>query len=67
MALKNATEPVKRAIANAMSKRAAATLKEEIELLTSARAKDVEKAQDRIIAQIMQLAEGDEINISPDE
>ena len=67
MALKNATEPVKRAIANAMSKRAAATLKEEIELLTSARAKDVEKAQDRIIAQIMQLAEGEEINISPDE
>ena len=67
MALKNAPDPVKRTIANAMSKRAAATLKEEIDLLSSARSKEVEKAQDRIIAQIMQLSEGDEINISPEE
>ncbi|NBR48848.1 flagellar motor switch protein FliG [bacterium] len=67
LSLKNAPEPVKRSIANAMSKRAAATLKEEIELLSSARAKDVESAQDRVIAQIMQLSEAGEIDISPEE
>jgi flagellar motor switch protein FliG len=67
ISLKAASEPVRRAFLGAMSKRAAESLKEEIEILGPTRNKDVEAAQERIIAQIMQLSESGEIDISPEE
>jgi flagellar motor switch protein FliG len=67
VALKAAQEPVRRAVYGAMSKRAAESLKEEIELQGPVRMKDVEASQDRIIAQILQLAESGEIDISQED
>jgi flagellar motor switch protein FliG len=50
-----------------MSKRASESLKEEIEIQGPVRNKDVEAAQDRIIALIMQLSEAGEIDISQED
>ncbi len=62
-ALKSMKPPVIAAILGTMSKRAAETLKEEIELLSPPRQKDVEAAQDRIIAIVRRLEEAEEITI----
>jgi flagellar motor switch protein FliG len=67
VAMKNASEAVKRVFFGAMSKRASESLKEEIEIQGPVRNKDVEAAQDRIIAQIMQLSEAGEIDISQED
>jgi flagellar motor switch protein FliG len=52
-----------KAILGTMSKRAAESLKEEIEILAPPRPKDVEAAQDRIIAIVRRLEEAEEITI----
>jgi flagellar motor switch protein FliG len=67
VAMKNASEAVKLVFFGAMSKRASESLKEEIEIQGPVRNKDVEAAQDRIIAQIMQLSEAGEIDISQED
>ena len=67
ISIKTAPEPIRRAFFGAMSKRAAESLKEEIEILGPTRSKDVEAAQERIIAQVMQLSESGEIDISPED
>jgi flagellar motor switch protein FliG len=67
VAMKAAPDLVRRAIYGAMSKRASESLKEEIELQGPVRMKDIEAAQERIIAQIMQLSESGEIDISQED
>jgi flagellar motor switch protein FliG len=67
VAIKSAQEPVRRAFFSAMSKRASESLKEEMELQGPVRMKDIEAAQERIIAQIMQLSESGEIDISQED
>ena len=67
VAMKNASEAVKLVFFGAMSKRASESLKEEIEIQGPVRNKDIEAAQDRIIAQIMQLSEAGEIDISQED
>jgi hypothetical protein len=67
ISVKSASETLRRAIYGAMSKRAAESLKEEMEILGPTRSKDVEAAQDRIIALVMQLSESGEIDISPED
>jgi flagellar motor switch protein FliG len=67
IALKSAPEPVKQAIFGGMSKRAIESLKEEMEIQTSVKKKDIVGAQDRIIQQILQLNEAGEIDISPED
>jgi flagellar motor switch protein FliG len=67
MTMKSAPEPVKRVIFNAMSKRAAEALKEEIDILPTVRAKDNEAAQGRIIQQVLALNEQGEIDISQED
>ena len=62
-ALKTMKPPVVKAILGTMSKRAAETLKEEIEILPQPRAKDVEAAQDRVIAIVRRLEEAEEITL----
>lgn len=63
VALKTMKPPVVKAILGTMSKRAAESLKEEIEILAPPRPKDVEAAQDRIIAIVRRLEEAEEITI----
>jgi len=67
VSIKAAPEPVRRAFFGAMSKRASESLKEEMELQGPMRMKDIEAAQERIIAQIMQLSESGEIDISQED
>lgn len=63
LALKTATPMLNDAISGAISKRAAETLKEELEMLGSVRLKDVEAAQDRIIQIVRRLEEQEEISL----
>lgn len=63
VALKTMKPPVVKAILSTMSKRAAETLKEEIEIMAPPRTKDVEAAQDRVIAIVRRLEEAEEITI----
>ena len=63
IAMKNASAAVKDAIYNSVSKRAAETLKEELELLGPVRLKEVESAQDRIIQTVRSLEEEGEISL----
>lgn len=63
LALKTATPMLNDAICGAISKRAAETLKEELEMLGSVRLKDVEAAQDRIIQIVRRLEEQEEISL----
>jgi flagellar motor switch protein FliG len=67
VAMKAAPDLVRRAIYGSMSKRASESLKEEIELQGPMRMKDIEAAQERIIAQVMQLSEAGEIDISQED
>ena len=63
LALKPATPLLRDAVFGSLSKRAADTLKEELEMLGSVRLKDIEAAQDRIIAVVRRLEEQEEITL----
>jgi len=63
VALKSAKPAVIHAVMAAMSKRAAESLKEELEMLGQQRPKDVESAQDRIIQVVRKLEETEEITL----
>jgi len=63
LALKTATPLLRDAICGALSRRAAETLKEELEMLGSVRPKEVEAAQDRIIQVVRRLEDQDEISL----
>ena len=64
LALKGCSEEVANAIYRNQSKRAAASLKEDMEFLGPVRLIDVEKAQQKIVAIIRRLDEAGEIIIS---
>ncbi|WP_138202644.1 flagellar motor switch protein FliG [Haloimpatiens lingqiaonensis] len=64
LALKGATEEVSNVVFRNQSKRAAASLKEDIEFLGPVRLMDVEKAQQKIVAIIRRLDDAGEIVIS---
>ena len=64
LALKGASEEVAGKIFNNQSKRAAASLKEDIEFLGPVRLTDVEKSQQKIVSVIRRLEDADEIIIS---
>lgn len=67
MSLKSAREPLKKAFFAGMSRRAAEGLKEEMEALGPIRMKDVEGAQDRMIAAARSLEEKGEITLMEEE
>jgi len=62
-AMKSASEPLREKIYGSLSKRAAESLKEEIELLGPVRLKDVETAQDAIIQTVRRLEEEGAISL----
>lgn len=64
LALKGSSEQVMEAIMKNQSKRAAATLKEDMEFLGPVRLVDVEKAQQKIVGLIRRLEEAGEITVS---
>ncbi|GAA0121402.1 flagellar motor switch protein FliG [Clostridium faecium] len=64
LALKGASEQVANVIFKNQSKRAAATLKEDMEFLGPVRLMDVEKAQQKIVSLIRRLEEAGEIQIA---
>ena len=64
MALKGTSEEVIETISRNLSKRAALTLKEDMEFLGPVRLVDVEKAQQKIVALIRRLDEAGEITIA---
>ena len=64
LALKGSSEEVANAIFRNQSKRAAASLKEDMEFLGPVRLMDVEKAQMKIVSIIRRLDEAAEIVIS---
>ncbi|MEI6035175.1 MAG: flagellar motor switch protein FliG [Verrucomicrobiae bacterium] len=66
MVLKTASEKVRKALFGGLSKRAAESLKEELENLGPVRIHDIEEAQDRIIATISGLAEAGEVVLNFD-
>ncbi len=66
MVLKTASEGVRKALFGGLSKRAAETLREEMQNLGPVRIRDIEDAQDRIIAIISGLAEAGEIVLNLD-
>ena len=66
IALKSANPALRDAIMSSISKRAAETLVEEMELLGPVRLKEVEAAQDKIIQVVRRLEEDGEISIDQD-
>lgn len=64
LALKGSSEEVAEAVFRNQSKRAAASLKEDIEFLGPVRLTDVEKAQQKIVSIIRRLDDAEEIVIS---
>jgi flagellar motor switch protein FliG len=62
-AMKSASEPLREKIYGSLSKRAAESLKEEIEMLGPVRLKDVETAQDAIIQTVRRLEEEGAISL----
>ena len=67
LAFKGASAELKARITSQMSQRAAAALKEEIEMLGSVRVRDVEAAQATIVAQARALEEAGEIVLNGSE
>ena len=67
IALKSARETLKKGFFSGMSRRAAEGLKEEMEMLGPVRMKDVEGAQDRLIAAARTLEEKGEITLVEEE
>lgn len=63
ISLKSASRRLQEALLGAVSKRAAETIKEEIEMLGPVRLSEVENAQDRIIQAVRMLEEEGEITI----
>ena len=66
IAMKSASEPLRTKVYAGLSKRAAESLKEEIEMLGPVRLKDVEAAQDLIIQAVRRLEEEGQISIDSD-
>lgn len=66
LSIKAASEPLREKIFGAISKRAAESLKEEVELLGAVRMKDVEVAQDAIIQVVRRLEEEGQISLESD-
>ena len=64
LALKTASEDVANRIYKNMSKRAADMLKEDIEFMGPVRLRDIEEAQQKIVASIRRLEEAGEIVIA---
>ena len=63
LALKNAKPELVTAMLSALSKRAAQSVREEIDMLGSPRPKDVEAAQQRVIQIVRKLEESEEITL----
>ncbi len=63
LALKNAKPDLVTAMLSALSKRAAQSVREEIDMLGSPRPKDVEAAQQRVIQIVRKLEESEEITL----
>ena len=63
IALKSANDALQRKLLSAVSKRAAETLQDEMEMLGPVRLKEVEAAQDRIIQSVRALEEEGEITL----
>lgn len=63
ISLKSATQRLQDALLGAVSKRAAETIQEEMEMLGPVRLRDVESAQDRIIQAVRMLEEEGEITL----
>ncbi len=66
IAMKSASEGLREKIYGAISKRAAESLKEELEMLGPVRLKDVETAQDAIIQVVRRLEEEGQITLESD-
>jgi flagellar motor switch protein FliG len=64
--MKSASEPLREKIYAALSKRAAEGLREEIDMLGPVRLKDVEAAQEIIIAAVRHLEEEGQITLEND-
>jgi flagellar motor switch protein FliG len=67
IALKTAKPALLEAMLASVSKRAAESLKDDISMLGNQKAKDVEAAQDRIMAAVVKLEEAGEITIESEE
>jgi flagellar motor switch protein FliG len=67
ISLKSARETLRKIFFDSMSRRAADGLKEEMEMLGAVRMKDVEAAQDRIIAVARALEESGEVTLAEEE
>lgn len=67
MGLKSAQPALQDMIFKSVSKRAAETLKDEMDMLGQVKMKDVEAAQDRIIQIVRRLEEEEEISLDGDE
>jgi flagellar motor switch protein FliG len=67
ISMKSASETLRERIYGAISKRAAESLKEELELLGPVRLKDVEVAQDSIIQVVRRLEEEGQISVESDQ
>jgi len=63
IALKNSKETLVNAVLGSISKRAAESLKDDISMLGSVKAKDVEASQDKIIQVVRKLEEAEEISL----
>lgn len=63
IALKSATDTLKEAVMEAVSKRAAETLKEELEMMGPVKLTEVEAAQERVIQVVRRLEEQEEISL----
>ena len=66
ISMKSASEALREKIFGSISKRAAESLKEEVELLGPVRLKDVEAAQDTIIQAVRRLEEEGQISLESD-
>jgi flagellar motor switch protein FliG len=66
ISMKSASEQLRERIYGAISKRAAESLKEELEMLGPVRLKDVEAAQDQIIQAVRRLEEEGQISLESD-
>jgi flagellar motor switch protein FliG len=66
IAMKSASEPLRDRIYGSISKRAAESLKDELEMLGPVRLKDVETAQDAIIQVVRRLEEEGQITLESD-
>ncbi|MBK1878429.1 flagellar motor switch protein FliG [Pelagicoccus mobilis] len=63
IALKSATETLRDSVMEAVSKRAAETLKEELEMMGPVKLTEVEAAQERVIQVVRRLEEQEEISL----